>query len=100
MTEPAIEVHDNPAARRFEVHADDAVAFASYELDGDTIVFTHTIVPVDLEGRGVGSALVRAGLAAARERGLEVVPQCSFVAAYMRRHPDMQDLLASGHQLG
>jgi predicted GNAT family acetyltransferase len=30
----------------------------------------------------------------ARANGLRVMPACSYVRAYMRRHPDTQDLLA------
>lgn len=96
MTDSALDIRDNPEASRFEAHADGQVAFASYTLDGGHIVFTHTVVPVELEGRGIGSALVGAALAGARERGLAVVPRCSFVAAYIGRHPETQDLLAPG----
>jgi uncharacterized protein len=91
-----IDVRDNPAESRFETSVDGITAFAEYRLDGDRITFTHTIVPKALEGRGIGSALVRAALGAARERGLKVVPRCSFVAAWMRRHPETQDLLDPG----
>ena len=90
-----IDVRDNPAEGQFEAHVDGAVAVAAYTLDGDRIAFTHTEVPKTLEGRGVGSALIAAALAAARERGLKVVPLCSFVAAYMKRHPETADLLAA-----
>jgi uncharacterized protein len=87
-----IDVRDNPAERQFEAHVDGAVAVAAYTIDGDRIVFTHTTVPKALEGRGVGSALVAAALASARDRGLKVVPRCSFVAAYIKRHPESADL--------
>ena len=90
----AIDVRDNAQASRFEVRIDGAVAVADYRLEGDRILLTHTEVPAALEGRGLGSALIRAALASARERGLKVVPQCTFVAAYMQRHPETQDLLA------
>jgi predicted GNAT family acetyltransferase len=60
----------------------------------DTIVFTHTIVPKAIEGRGVASKLIRAALDSARDQGLKVVAQCPFVAAYMQRHPETRDLLA------
>jgi uncharacterized protein len=50
-------------------------------------------VPPALGGRGVGSALVRGVLEAARARGLKVVPKCPFVSAFMGRHPEFNDLL-------
>lgn len=85
-------VRDNPAARRFELDADGQLAIAVYRVDGDTMTFTHTEVPASLQGRGIGSKLVRGALDAARARGLRVVPLCSFVADYIRRHPEVQDL--------
>jgi len=96
MSAPAIDVRDNPDKSRFEATVDGETAFAAYRLEGDRIVFNHTVVPSALEGRGIGSALVAAALASARERGLRVVPTCSFVAGYMRRHAETQVLLDPG----
>ena len=87
-------VRDNKAEHEFELVVDGHRAVAAYQLEGDTIVFTHTIVPKAIEGRGVASKLIRAALDSARDRELKVVPQCPFVAAYIKRHPDTQDLLA------
>lgn len=58
------------------------------------MVFTHTLVPPELRGRGVAEKLVRAALAEARARGCRVVPQCSYVARFIERHAEYQDLLA------
>jgi predicted GNAT family acetyltransferase len=60
----------------------------NYYLSGGVIVFTHTGVPSALEGRGIGSALVRAGLEFARKNNLKVKSLCWFVDKYMRRHPE------------
>jgi len=87
-------VRDNKAEHEFELVVDGHRAVAAYQMEGDTIVFTHTIVPRAIEGRGVASKLIRAALDSARDRGLKVVPQCPFVAAYIKRRPDTQDLLA------
>lgn len=94
MGAPSIAVRDNPALNRFEAEVDGRLAVADYVLGEGIITFTHTGVPSELEGRGVGSALVRAGLAAARSRGLKVVPRCPFFAAWFKRHPEESDLLA------
>jgi uncharacterized protein len=64
-----------------------------YRLTGDTMAFTHTEVPGALAGRGIAAALVEAALAYAREQGLKVRPLCSYVARYMQRHTETQDLL-------
>jgi predicted GNAT family acetyltransferase len=57
------------------------------------IMFTHTEVPEALGGRGLAKTLVRAGLKAARERGLKVLPVCPFFARYITEHPEEHDLL-------
>ena len=86
------DVRDNPAEHRFEIEQDGAVAFTSYERRGPAIVFLHTEVPQALAGRGIASRLVGQALVQVRGRGLKVVPECSFVASYMERHPETHDL--------
>ena len=87
-------VRDDPARRRFELEVDGALAFLDYRRDGRKLLLTHAEVPSALRGGGVGSALVQGTLALVRARGEKVVPLCSFVAHYMQRHPEVQDLLA------
>lgn len=83
-----MDVTDNRAEHRFELPTDAGPAIAVYEADGDTITFTHTVVPPEVEGHGVGSRLIAGALADAKARGLKVVPQCPFVRAYLERHPE------------
>lgn len=87
-------VRDNVAEQEFELTVDGHRAVAAYQMEGGTIVFTHTHVPAEIEGRGVGTRLIRAALDSARDRGLKVVPQCRFVRAYMEKHEETRDLLA------
>jgi uncharacterized protein len=86
-------VTQRPAASRFEIQLGEHLAVLEYLLQSDTVIFTHTGVPSAMEGQGVGSQLVRAGLEFAREKALKVVPLCWFVAGYIQRHPEYQDLL-------
>lgn len=89
-----LPIRDNPEKHRFEADlGDGSLAIAAYTLPAGKIMFTHTEVPPAHEGEGIGSALVRFALNSARERGLEVIPACTFFAAYMKRHPEVQDLL-------
>lgn len=86
-------VRHNEAQRRFEISLDGHLAVAEYEVEGERMVFTHTLVPVELRGRGLAELLVRAGLAEARVRGRRVVPACSYVAKFIERHAEYQPLL-------
>jgi len=89
-----LQIADNPAANRYEAHLGDQVAaFSEYLVRPGRLVFTHTIVEPELEGRGIGSRLVREELDDARRRGLKVTPVCPFVRAYIRRHREYQDLV-------
>jgi uncharacterized protein len=88
-------VDDAPAQQRYEVRVDGTLAgFADY-VDRDGVRhFTHTEIFPDFGGQGIGSALIRGALDAVRARGATLVPECSFVADYIAKHPDDADLVA------
>ena len=86
-------VRDNPSRNRFELQTSAGLALANYRRDDRSITITHTEVPRAVEGRGVGSALVKGMLDQIRQEGRKVVPLCSFVASYISRHPEYRDLL-------
>ena len=95
-----IAVVNNEAARRFEARLGDEVAFTEYRLRDGAMILPHTVVPDAFSGKGVGSQLAKAALGYAREQGLEVVPTCPFIAGYIERHPDYQDLVAEPYRDG
>lgn len=88
------EVRDNTVSHRFELEIDDQVAKAWYRQQENIITFTHTDVPESLSGHGVGSRLAKGALDAVRAARMKVVALCPFIAAYIRRHREYQDLLA------
>ncbi|MGO2386443.1 MAG: GNAT family N-acetyltransferase [Psychrobacter sp.] len=91
-SKPNLEIVHNQAAKRFETSIDGQTGYISYQENADKLVYDHTIVPQQLGGHGVGSALVKHALNYAREQNKKVVPQCSFVASYISKHPEYQDL--------
>lgn len=98
MTDVQPNVVDNPEHHRFEIDLGGGeVAFAAYNLLPGTIRFYHTVVPESHGGKGLGTALIKAGLAAARARGLKVIPTCPFFRAYLKKHPDEQDIVDPAH---
>ena len=89
-------VEDVPEKGRFEVRIGDrVVGLASYHIDGGTMTLPHTEVDPSMGGRGIGTALVAGVLEAARDRGLHVLPYCSFVRHYIQQHPETIDLVAA-----
>ena len=94
-----VEVRHNAAASRFEATVDGRLCFAAYQLADGVMRMNHTEVPSTLENRGIAGELVRAALAFAAANGQKVLPMCSYVRAYMRRHPESHALLADGYRL-
>ena len=83
-----MEIVNNEAARRFETTIDGHTAELTYRHHGDRLVLVHTEVPDDLEGMGVGGALVKAAIDFAAEHDLTVAPLCPFARSWLERHPD------------
>ncbi|HNA99439.1 MAG TPA: GNAT family N-acetyltransferase [Marmoricola sp.] len=89
-------INEQPAESRYVAERDGVqVGHIEYETEGSVLTLTHTIVPEEYAGQGIASALVRGVLDDLRERGLRAVPQCPFIASWIEKHPDYQDLVAS-----
>lgn len=91
MSTPPITHHEG--TRRFELQAEGHTAYLEYAPIAGTpgaLAFTHTIVPRALEGRGIGSRLVKHALDWAAAQQHKVRPDCSFVKVWIDRHPDYQ----------
>jgi uncharacterized protein len=88
-------ITNNTLEHRFEAELGAETAVLDYCLESNVITFTHTRVPASIGGRGIGTALVKAGLDYAVLNGLRVVPQCPFVAAFLEKHPHYLDRLGA-----
>lgn len=94
MSENDAKVRHDEKQQRYLLEIDGkALGFAAYREDNGRLVFTHTEVDPSLEGQGMGSVLIRQSLDDARRRGKRIVPVCGFVAAYIEKHRDWNDLI-------
>lgn len=94
MTDKQASVRHDAAQQRYELLIEgQPLGLAAYSEQGDKMVFTHTEVDPSLSGQGLGSVLAQGALDDARRRGKRVVPQCEFIARYIERHEEWQDLV-------
>ncbi|MEM7185063.1 MAG: GNAT family N-acetyltransferase [Bacteroidota bacterium] len=94
-----IAISENPDKKRFEALVEGKTAFVDYIRAKDAVYLTHTEVPTGLEGRGVGSNLVKGVLELLEEEGVRIAPLCPFVAAYIKRHPEWKRVLAPNYNV-
>ena len=94
MTDTQPTVRHVADQQRYELLVEgQPLGIAQYREQGEQMVFTHTEVDPSLSGQGLGSELAKGALEDARRRGKRVVPQCEFIAAYIERHAEWQDLV-------
>lgn len=84
-------VRDNTAQNRFELNVEGSVAFANYRRTEDAVIITHTETPPALRGRGVATRLVEGAVRKIRDENKKVIAGCSFVADYLRKHPEANE---------
>jgi hypothetical protein len=87
------QVSNNEAESRFELLINGKIVFLDYRRRPHELALTHAETPRELEGRGLASKVVRTALDFARAQKLKVIPQCPFVAWYIREHQEYADLL-------
>lgn len=91
-----LNVTDNPDKKRYEVTVEGSTAFVEYIKAQDKIYLTHTEVPTNLEGKGLGSSLVLKVLEDLERQDLTLIPLCPFVAMYLKKHPEWKKLVMKG----
>lgn len=88
------EVIDNPDRHRFELLIEeDEIAAAYYRVEDGRVVLTHTEVPQQFSGQGIGSRLARGVFDAIRASGRKAVLRCPFMGAFAARHPEYSDIV-------
>jgi len=88
-----IPVINNSVNQQFEVHLDGEIAVLQYRFQNDLIWLMHTEVPKKMEGKGIASILARYGLEWAKANDKKVKVICPFVAVFLKRHPEYNDIV-------
>jgi len=91
-----VTVTHNEDAHRFEATVDGLLSLLAYRQFPDRLLLYHTEVPAPLEGHGIAAKLTRAALDFARANHLHVAPLCPYVASFLLRNREYQDLLFPG----
>jgi len=83
----------NEQNRQFELDVEGQKAIITYSKKEGAIALNHTEVPESLQGKGIANKIVSQALNYIKENGFKVIPNCSFVAAYIQRHPEWKSLV-------
>ena len=89
-----LSITHQPAKQCFEAVVDGHRCVVDYLLRDGVMTVTHTGVPDAVGGRGIAAELTKFLLDVARTSGWKIIPACSYTAAYVRRHPECNDLIA------
>jgi predicted GNAT family acetyltransferase len=88
-----MELFNNTERGAFEMPVQEGTAFISYRTTGDVVSLMHTEVPQELEGQGIGATLVEQTFQYLEANNMKIVPRCSFVITYLKRHPEWNKLV-------
>ena len=80
-----IAIEHDESAMLFYTEVEGSRGSLDYTVAGNVMTITHTRVPRPIEGRGIAAELLRAALKLAGSKGWEVIPACSYAAAYLQR---------------
>ena len=90
-----MSVHHDLAHRRFTIAVPSGTAELAYAPASPGVLdYYHTFVPPEDRGRGIADRLMQAAVDHARSQNLRIIPSCSYVAAWLRRHPEHADLIS------
>lgn len=93
------DFRDVRAEQRFEQGFADPegqfrTVFADYAVQGATRVILHVEADPALRGTGAAGRFMQALVEHARVEGLKLAPRCSYAVAWLKRHPEFDDVKA------
>lgn len=88
------EIIHNHETKVFSYNSDGRDNYLTYELKGISLDLIHTFVDPDCRRQGIAKDLVTEAFMFAEKNGFKVIPTCSYVSAFVKRHPRWGSFLA------
>ncbi len=85
---------NNKEEQYFELYVDGQRSFIAYQMEGNKAYLSHTEVPEEQSGTGIAAELVERTFNYLDEHNLKVIPACSYVKTFLKRHPEWNRLLS------
>lgn len=86
-------VISNEKQMQFEIHTGGETAMLQYRFYKEAIALMHTVVPDNLSGQGIASTLAKYALDWTKVQHKKALVYCSFVAAFVKRHPEYNEVV-------
>lgn len=88
------KIMHNKFDKQFELHLDNGLkAFISYTKNENHLSLTHSEVPLELRGKGIGKELVEKTFEAINKEGLTATAYCSYIRAVAKRSDKWQNFI-------
>lgn len=99
MTDDELVLARDEAGSRYTATSGGALAgLIDYSERPGSVQFLHTETDPAFQGQGVAGKLTTYALDDVRERGLSVVPVCSYTQHFLTENPQYADLIAEPGQ--
>jgi len=90
-----MEIIHDLSRKQFQTVADGKTAYVSYDLVDGCLNIEHTIVPREIEGRGIAAALVKAAYDYALDHDLLPAATCRYATVWLDRNPQYKNKVFS-----
>lgn len=75
------------------IQEDKVVGKIEFVKDDNELTITHTIVNPLFRGQGIAKILMEKVIELAKEKGLKIIPVCSYATSYFEKNPEYNGLL-------
>jgi hypothetical protein len=88
-----VNIVHNRDANRFEAYAGETLTgIIEYQLAKQNMIFHHTEVFPEFEGKGIAGKLAQVALNYARDNDFKIQAVCPYIVTYIKRHKEYQPI--------